>query len=84
MSAGPKTRDLSVTLDIHAKFKIMLEKGKEGEALREAAKRVQKKKINLPTTDVTVDEEYERTVKAVFQIPTSYVRYNRRMVSVCW
>lgn len=37
-----------------------------------------KKKLNIPVTDVSVREEYDNWVTPTYQMPTSYVRYNKK------
>jgi hypothetical protein len=38
-----------------------------------------KKKINIPITDVTIDQEYEKMVNSNFIVPKSYIHYSRRI-----
>ena len=40
---------------------------------------VEKKKFNIPVGDVTVDDDYEKNVPATYILPTSYVRYVKRI-----
>lgn len=39
----------------------------------------EKKKFNIPIGDVTIDDDYEKNVTASFVLPTSYVRYIKRI-----
>ena len=39
----------------------------------------EKKKLNIPVGDVTIDNDYEKNVAASFTLPTSYVRYVKRI-----
>lgn len=38
----------------------------------------QKKKLNIPVTDVSVVDDYDNWVSPTYQMPTSYVRYNKK------
>jgi hypothetical protein len=38
-----------------------------------------KKKLNIPIGDVLIDPEYDTYVTPTYQLPTNYVRYNKKM-----
>jgi len=38
-----------------------------------------KTKFNIPITDVSIDKDYEANLRALYSLPTSYVRYTRRV-----
>jgi hypothetical protein len=38
----------------------------------------QKKKLNIPVTDVSVVDDYDSWVSPTYQVPTSYVRYSKK------
>ena len=40
---------------------------------------VPKKKINIPICDVKIDEDYDKNVKPSFKLPSSYIRYVKKL-----
>ena len=52
----------------------------DAELLEEkAASKSKKTKFNIPITDVTIDKDYETNLRAIYTMPTSYVRYVRKI-----
>ena len=49
------------------------------DAQSSAVAQKKKKKINIPITDVTIDQEYEKMVNSNFIVPKSYIHYSRRI-----
>ena len=45
----------------------------------QSGSKTKKTKFNIPITDVSVDKDYEANLRALYSLPTSYVRYARRI-----
>jgi hypothetical protein len=66
-------------LDLHGKILLIRSKKELPKGLDKSKSKGSRKKINLPVTDCADDPNYEKDVPANYQVPSSYVRYVRRV-----